>query len=92
MLFSLIILGVPHEVFDLVSAAASLAWLIVGLLMRSSVLEVKLIIAEIRGIIDGHVEVDELKHNSIDRHFEYTDRRVDNIEQRERDRDRGQRH
>ncbi len=73
-----------HEIFDFISAGAAVAWLLVGLLMRGAILDVKVIIAEIRGIIDGHIEASEVKHAQIDRHFDYTDRRVDGLEDRER--------
>jgi len=56
-----------HDIFDLISAAAAFVWLVIGLLMKANMSDIKTIIAEIRGIINSHIAVDEEIHDSVDR-------------------------
>lgn len=71
-----------HDLFDIVSAVGAVGWLIVGLLLRSTAAEIKLIVLGVKSIIDTHVATDDVKHAAIERHLEFNDGRIERLEQR----------
>lgn len=78
----------PLETIHIILSAGSL--LVLGLLAYMG-LKVKLDVSEgknevmrttqeIAGKLETHIQLDNVKHAEIDRHLEYTDRRVDRLE------------
>lgn len=59
-----------HDLLDYVSAISAFLWLVVGLFMKASLGDIKLMIAEVRSIIDTHVATDKVTHGAIERRLD----------------------
>lgn len=73
----------PLETIHVVLAIGSI---IVSAFLAVVGLKIKITATEINGKLDTHVATDEVKHGEINRHLEYTDGRVDRLENRQQQR------
>jgi len=73
---------VSHEIFEYITGACAVAWLIVQLVQGKSAAETKSLIGETNTLIREHIAGDVEKHAAIDKHLESTDGKVDRIERK----------
>jgi hypothetical protein len=67
---------IPHWVTDVTAIATpivALAYAVINLMMKNSV-------SETNGLIREHIASDDGKHDAIEQHLSYTDKRVDRLE------------